>query len=33
LELLYEEYETLTAAAHELEDRIAANVTTLLEAE
>ncbi len=33
LELLYEEYETLTNAAHELEDRISANVTALLEAE
>jgi type I restriction enzyme M protein len=33
LELLYEEYETLTTAAHELEDRISANVAALLEAE
>lgn len=30
LELLYEEYETLTTAAHELEDRISANVAALL---
>ena len=33
LELLYEEYETLTAAARDLEDRISANITALLEAE
>ena len=33
LELLYEEYETLTAEAHDLEERISANVAALLEAE
>lgn len=33
LELLYEEFEGLTSEAHELEERIAANVAALLEAE
>ncbi len=33
LESLYEEYETLTTEAHDLEERISANVAALLEAE